>query len=71
MKTTYHSKTGKFCCADSAHTVVKSGARFKVVRQHRRVGVPQPKVYEADLLPSSKWVPLSEVLASAFGARRV
>ena len=37
--TTYHGKKGKFCKRDSAHTVTKDGARYKVVRQHRRMAV--------------------------------
>jgi len=36
--TTYHDKKGKFCDPDSAHLVTKGGDRYKVVRQHRRVG---------------------------------
>lgn len=64
VKTTYHARSGRFCKADSAKTVVKGGAQFKVVRQHRRI---KPKAEQE--LPSSKWVPISEVLA-ALGVRR-
>jgi len=34
----YHAKDGKFSSAVSAHSVSKGGERFKVVRQHRRIG---------------------------------
>jgi len=66
-KITYHSRSGRFCKSDSAAKVVKGGEQFKVVRQHRRV---KPKAKPAiEQLPSSKWLPLSEVLA-ALGVRR-
>lgn len=71
--TTYHAKTGKFCNADAAHTVVKGGERYKVVRQHRRVNIPKPVIDPAveQELPSSKWIPLAEVLAKYGVQRRV
>ena len=34
----YHGKDGKFSSAVSAHSVSRGGERFKVVRQHRRIG---------------------------------
>jgi hypothetical protein len=42
----YHGKDGKFSSAASAHTVSKGGERFKVVRQHRRIG-PSKKAKSA------------------------
>ena len=42
----YHGKDGKFSSATSAHTVSKGGERFKVVRQHRRIG-PSKKAKSA------------------------
>ena len=40
---TYHGKSGRFTSQRSAHTVTKSGERFKMVRQLRRIGgKPEP-----------------------------
>lgn len=57
-RTTNHSRDGRFCSADTAKVVVKDGERFHVVRQLRRA---KPKKKKG--LPSSKWMPVSEVLA--------
>lgn len=35
---TYHSKNGRFSSAASAYSMSKEGDRYKVVRQHRRIG---------------------------------
>lgn len=37
-KSTYHSRNGRFSSSSSAHSVTKEGERYKVVRQHRRIG---------------------------------
>jgi hypothetical protein len=39
----YHDKKGKFSSATGAHSVSKNGERFKVVRQHRRIGPSKRK----------------------------
>lgn len=39
----YHGKDGKFSSSASAYTVSKNGERFKVVRQHRRIGPAKKK----------------------------
>jgi len=39
----YHDQKGRFSSATSAHTVSKNGERFKVVRQHRRIGPSKRK----------------------------
>jgi hypothetical protein len=39
----YHDKKGKFSSASSAHSVSKGGHRYKVVRQHRRIGPSKRK----------------------------
>jgi hypothetical protein len=39
----FHDKKGKFSSAASAHSVSKGGERFKVIRQHRRIGPSKKK----------------------------
>ncbi len=48
---THHSMSGQFCGAGSASTVTKDGERYKVVRQHRKMGGKKkcPKVADSVL----------------------
>lgn len=71
MRVTYHSSLGKFCAPDSAKLVVKGGQKFKVVRQHRRIGERDERTRRRAALlasmPKRKWVSISEVVGKTGG----